>query len=106
MTLPTQLVLRALLERPLQPMYGLELSQAAGLATGTIHPILARLEGCGWLTSEWEDIDPKVEGRPRRRYYQLSVDGVEQARYALAHAHSSISRIGALLPRVAEGGSR
>ena len=29
-----------------------------------MHPILARLEGVGWLTSRWEDIDPSVEGRP------------------------------------------
>ncbi|WP_020572769.1 PadR family transcriptional regulator [Parafrankia discariae] len=106
MTLPTQLVLRALLERPTQPMYGLEISQEAGLATGTIHPILARLEGYGWLTSTWEDIDPAKEGRPRRRYYVLSKDGAEQARYALAHAHSSINRIGALRPRVVGDGIR
>jgi PadR family transcriptional regulator, regulatory protein PadR len=100
MTLPTQLVLRALLENPAQARYGLEICQAAGLASGTIHPILARLEAAGWLTSTWEDIDPHAEGRPRRRYYQLSADGIEQARYALAHAHTSISRTG-LLPRVA-----
>lgn len=106
MTLPVQLVLRALLEHPTRPMYGLEICQEAGLASGTIHPILARLEGYGWLTSTWEDIDPTKEGRPRRRYYQLSAGGVEQARYALAHAHSSISRIGALRPRAAEGGTR
>lgn len=99
MTLPTQLVLRALLEHPTRPTYGLQICQSAGLASGTIHPILARLEAAGWLTSSWEDIDPRKEGRPKRRYYVLSKDGVEQARYALAHAHSSINRIGALRPR-------
>src|SRR6185369_2552647 len=99
MTLPTQLVLRALLVHPTRPMYGLEIGQEAGLASGTIHPILARLEAAGWLTSSWEDIDPRVQGRPRRRYYVLSKDGAEQARYALAHAHSSISKIDALRPR-------
>jgi DNA-binding PadR family transcriptional regulator len=105
MTLPTQLVLRALLERPTHPMYGLEIGREAGLPSGTIHPILARLEAVGWLTSTWEDIDPRMEGRPRRRYYQLSKDGAEQARYALAHAHSSISRLGALRPRSAGSGA-
>ena len=44
MTLPTQLVLRALLAEPTQEMYGLQICQAAGLPSGTIHPILARLE--------------------------------------------------------------
>src|SRR4051794_4625239 len=100
MTLPTQLVLRALLENPTQAKYGLEICQDAGLASGTIHPILARLQGVGWLVDFWEDIDPHKEGRPRRRYYQLSSEGIEKARYALAHAHSSINRIG-LRPRAA-----
>ena len=27
-------------------------------ASGTIHPILGRLEGLGWLESHWEDIMP------------------------------------------------
>lgn len=107
MTLPTQLVLRALLEHPSRPMYGLEIGRAAGLASGTIHPILARLEGAGWLLSSWENIDPRQEGRPKRRYYQLSPDGIEQARYALAHAHTQIGRLpGGLRPDLAGGGLR
>jgi DNA-binding PadR family transcriptional regulator len=91
MTLPTQLVLRALLEHPARELYGLQISQAAGLATGTIHPILARLEGLGWLESRWEDIDPSREGRPRRRYYRLSSDGAERARQALATARTPLT---------------
>ncbi len=105
MTLPTQLVLRALLKQPTKALYGLEICGAAGLASGTIHPILARLEGAGWLESSWEDINPRAVGRPRRRYYRLSPDGIEQARYALAHAHSSIDRVGGgiLRPGLAGG---
>jgi hypothetical protein len=37
------------------------------------------LEGVGWLTSRWEEIDPRVQGRPARRDYQLSPDGVALA---------------------------
>src|SRR3954469_25814754 len=91
MTLPTQLVLRALLENPTHELYGLQISQAAGLATGTIHPILARLEGLGWLESRWEDIDPATAGRPRRRYYRLRPDGAEHARHALATARTPLT---------------
>ena len=91
MTLQTQLVLKALLDQPTHELYGLQISHAAGLATGTIHPILARLEGLGWLESHWEDIDPVVEGRPRRRYYRLSPDGAEQARAALANARTPLT---------------
>jgi DNA-binding PadR family transcriptional regulator len=93
MTLQTQLVLRALLEEPTRELYGLQISRAAGLATGTIHPILARLEGLGWLDSRWEEIDPAKEGRPKRRYYVLNPDGAEQARHALATARTPLTRL-------------
>ena len=67
MTIPTQLVLRALLAEPTREMYGLQICAAAGMPSGTIHPILARLQGLGWLESRWEDAVPQEEGRPRRR---------------------------------------
>lgn len=86
MTIPTQLVLRALLEDPSQELYGLQIGQAAGLPSGTVHPILARLEGVGWVESFWEDVDPRVEGRPARRYYRLTSSGADSARSALARA--------------------
>jgi len=47
MTITTQLVLRALLAEPTREMYGLEICAEAGLPSGTIHPILARLAGLG-----------------------------------------------------------
>lgn len=90
MTLQTQLVLRALLEDPAKQRYGLELCELAGLPSGTIYPILARLEQAGWVDSTWED--PAVHeaaGRPRRRFYQVTHDGAEQARAALARAYRS-----------------
>jgi PadR family transcriptional regulator, regulatory protein PadR len=93
MTIPTQLVLRALLEDPTRELYGVEIGAAAGLPSGTVHPILARLEGRGWLQSRWEDIDPRVEGRPPRRYYQLTGSGVQSARQALARAYRPAARL-------------
>ena len=87
MTIPTQRVMEALLADPSVELYGIEIGDAAGLPSGTVHPILARLEGLGWLTSRWEDIDPSVAGRPARRYYQLTPDGVQAARSALARAY-------------------
>ncbi|MER6353831.1 PadR family transcriptional regulator [Streptomyces sp. NPDC001634] len=90
MTLQTQLVLRALLEDPARQRYGLELCELAGLPSGTIYPILARLEQVGWLDSTWED--PALyqdAGRPRRRFYRITEQGAEQARDALARAYRS-----------------
>ena len=103
MTIPTQLVLRAMLAEPTQEMYGLQICTAAGLPSGTIHPILARLEReFGWLESRWEDAVPAEEGRPRRRYYKLTEDGAERARIALAQAATSTVGM-RLAPRLAGG---
>ena len=87
MTIPTQRVLEALLEDPMRELYGIEIGTAADLRSGTVHPILARLERLGWLTSRWEDIDASAEGRPPRRYYALTAEGVPAARTALARAY-------------------
>jgi DNA-binding PadR family transcriptional regulator len=98
MTIPTQLVLRALLTDPSKELYGVEIGRAAGLPSGTVHPILARLETAGWLTSRWEDIDPRTEGRPARRYYRLTPDGLELAQAALARAYQASARPAWLRP--------
>ena len=87
MTIPTQLVLRALLGDPAGELYGVEIGAAAGLPSGTVHPILARFEALRWLESRCEDIDPRVEGRPPRRYYRLTPSGAQLAREALARAY-------------------
>ena len=87
MTIPTQRVLKALLADPPAELYGIEIGDAAHLPSGTVHPILARLEGLGWVESRWEEIDPSAAGRPARRYYRLTPDGVAAARSALARAY-------------------
>jgi PadR family transcriptional regulator, regulatory protein PadR len=82
MTLQVQLVLAEMLSEPAEHRYGLDLSGTTGLPSGTIYPILARLERIGWVESDWEDPDI-AEGRPRRRYYRLTREGAECADEAL-----------------------
>jgi DNA-binding PadR family transcriptional regulator len=92
MTLQTQMVLRQALTEPGREWYGLEMVQATGLPTGTVYPIITRLEQAGWVTSRWESpAEQAVDGqpRPRRRYYHLTEDGLESARVALAAAHAN-----------------
>ncbi len=101
MTLPTQLVLRAFLEDPVKEMYGLEVCAAAGLPSGTIHPILARLERVDWLTSHWEQVDPAEQGRPRRRYYHLNPNSIATIQAALARAQTSTANLARLRPNTA-----
>jgi DNA-binding PadR family transcriptional regulator len=84
LTQPTLKVLRFLLEKPREGRSGAEMSKATKVGSGTLYPMLARLEGAGWLVSEWEAIDPKEAGRPRRRFYTLTAVGQNNARAALA----------------------
>jgi PadR family transcriptional regulator PadR len=84
MTLQVQLVLAEMLSDPAESRYGLDLCTVTGLPSGTIYPILARLERMGWAESGWEDPDAHIaEGRPRRRYYRLTREGAECADEAL-----------------------
>jgi DNA-binding PadR family transcriptional regulator len=72
-TVPVLRVLQAFLAAGgAEPLYGLELMDQTGLKSGTLYPVLARLEEAGWVTSSWEDTDPRDAGRPRRRYYELT----------------------------------
>jgi PadR family transcriptional regulator, regulatory protein PadR len=91
MTLQTQAVLRVLLDHPLQEHYGLEISKAAGLPSGSLYPTMAKLEGAGWVSSDWEQVDPHTVGRPRRRYYKLTPDGAEMAERVLADTLERLS---------------
>jgi PadR family transcriptional regulator, regulatory protein PadR len=86
LTVQVLLVLQALLREPGRELYGLELSDETGLLPGTAYPILMRLEDEGWVTSRWEDVDPRAEKRPARRYYRLTAGGAAQASAAVAGA--------------------
>jgi DNA-binding PadR family transcriptional regulator len=103
LTAATVAVLRGLLVDPAKEMYGLEICSAAGLPTGTVHPILARLERMQWLVSEWEDVDARTEGRPRRRYYRLSERGAMRAAAAVERADAQAAGLRARRPGLAGG---
>lgn len=103
LTAATVAVLRALLEEPTKAVYGLEVCTMAGLPTGTVHPILARLERMSWLTSEWEEADAHTEGRPRRRYYRLSERGAMRAQAAVRQAEAKADGLRARRPGMAGG---
>lgn len=85
MSLQTQAILAALLQDLTRQHYGLELAKAAGLPSGTIYPMLARLEREGWVESERENIDASAAGRRPRRYYRLTGAGVRVARAEIAN---------------------
>ncbi|MEW2558539.1 PadR family transcriptional regulator [Streptomyces griseorubiginosus] len=59
------------------------------MPNGTLLPILTRLVAEGWLERYWEDGESaEEEGRPRRRYYRFTKDGLELARVEVARWHA------------------
>ena len=79
MSLQTLRVLEAFLDNPVGQLSGSDVHQRSHIASGTLYPILLRLEGAGWLVSRWESIDPSIAGRPRRRLYRLTSTGLKRA---------------------------
>jgi len=86
MTTQALQVVAVLLSNPTDQWYGFELVEKVGLKSGTVYPLLARFEQAGWLESRWEDVDPRVAGRPRRRLYALTAVGATAASDAV-NAH-------------------
>jgi len=99
MTIAVATLLRVFLDDTSQPRYGYELMQLTGFPSGKLYPILARLERAGWLIKEREDIDPAAAGRPARRLYRLSPDGIQTARHELAALSEQLRLPGTGLPR-------
>jgi PadR family transcriptional regulator PadR len=85
-------VLAAFLEDPEVDRYGLDLMRASGHPSGTLYPILLRLQKAGWVETYWEDIDPVQAGRPARRYYRLTPDGRASAYTEVAALQAQLNR--------------
>lgn len=81
---PSLRVLRFLLTHPRDKNSGAAIAKAARVGSGTLYPLLARLEKAGWLIGEWETADPREVGRPRRRFYTLTGLGHRCAQRALS----------------------
>ena len=79
MSLQTLRVLEAFLENVSDELAGADVQKRSGLASGTLYPILLRLETAGWFVSRWERVDPVTAGRPRRRLYRLTPNGLARA---------------------------
>lgn len=83
MTTATMHVLQGFLDSS-EPLTGADFINEKKIFSGTLYPILARLKKVGWIEGAWEDGDPALLGRPRRRYYKLTAKGEIDAPKALA----------------------
>lgn len=77
-------ILEALLARPNHWHHGYAISRQTSVPSGTLYPILMRLDKLGWLETRWEDSVP--QGRPPRHLYRLTGNGREWAREELHFA--------------------
>jgi PadR family transcriptional regulator PadR len=78
--------------------YGFDIMDITGLPSGTVYPALRRMEDAGLIDSQWEnEAEALREGRPARKYYEVTVPGRE----ALAAAVIRYKHIERLLPNEA-----
>ena len=76
--------------------FGFDVMEVTGLPSGTIYPALRRLEALGLVSSDWEkDVKARKEGRPRRRYYEVTSAGARH----LAEAETRFRAVGRLFPK-------
>ena len=73
-----RMVLAALLDAGGRWSHGYELARLAQVKSGTLYPLLIRLEAQGFLEAEWQQ--PAEGGRPPRHAYRLTASGVRLAR--------------------------
>src|ERR1022692_4257719 len=106
LTGPLERVLRVFLAEPSARQYGYDLMKAAGLPSGTLYPMLARLHDQGLVTSAWEPQPDDARGRPPRKYYQLTGEGIHVARLELARASSDLRSVPRGSMRPAGGNTR
>lgn len=71
-------VLAVLLNAGSRWSHGYELARLADVKSGTLYPLLIRLEAQGYLEAEWQQ--PAEAGRPPRHAYRLTASGVQLAR--------------------------
>lgn len=77
------LILRAIQEKV---CYGLDIVARTDLPSGTVYPTLGRLRKSGLVKARWEDQRrAEREGRPRRRYYELTPRGLNALSEGASH---------------------
>jgi PadR family transcriptional regulator, regulatory protein PadR len=94
MTYQTALVLEALAAGR---HHGFDIMDATDLPSGTIYPILRRLDDEGFVRSRWErETVARREQRPPRRYYELTAAGESR----LAEARARFRTLETLAPHL------
>jgi PadR family transcriptional regulator, regulatory protein PadR len=80
---PTLKVLKYLVVHARSLQSGADIRRATRLKSGTLYPLLARLNAAGWLVDEWETVAPSEVGRPKKHLYRLTGEAQLEARHVL-----------------------
>lgn len=88
----TKQVLKIFLDNSDMQLYGLQISNTLSRPYGSVLPLLIKLEKAGWLETDLENIDPSIEGRPKRKYYMITTKGKANARAAIEETQNFWSR--------------
>ena len=66
--------------------HGFDIMDSTALPSGTVYPILGRLERAGFVRSRWEAAGvAQREKRPPRRYYEISAAGTRVLALSIEH---------------------
>lgn len=87
----TRLLLSTLLQQPENWFHGYDLSRITGLKSGTLYPLLMRLNDNGLLAARWSQ--PTQPGRPPRHEYRLTPTGLTLARDQVQSGPQIISQL-------------
>ena len=75
--------------------YGFDVMDATELPSGTVYPILSKLEATGLARSAWEDARiARREKRPPRRYYEITAAGSRALAASVEHYRTLGGRLG------------
>jgi DNA-binding PadR family transcriptional regulator len=76
-----------------EELSGADIAKKTKQQSGTLYPILIRLERAHWLESRWEDGDPRELGRPRKRLYRVTALGEKALRQALLDISQMVGEV-------------
>ena len=90
LTRTSRAVLQTLVEGFEDELWGLRICHLTKLPSGTVYPLLARLEDLGWVETSWEGDGPSTTRTTgsRRRFYRLTPNGLAASRAALAESNT------------------
>lgn len=80
-----------LADTPAAWRHGYDIAKATGTASGTLYPMLIRLEAQGVLEAEWQA--PTEPGRPPRHAYRLTAAGRRMAAALARDAHMPVAAV-------------